>query len=141
MVRINDQLSIPANELSFELSTSSGPGGQHVNRTQTRVTLLFHLAASQTLNESQKSRLFEHLAGRIDRQGRVRVRCGRHRSQSRNREETLERFAAIVAAALKPRVKRRPTKVSKGAKRRRLDEKQRRGKVKSLRRRPGASEE
>ena len=99
MVRINDQLSIPANELSFELSTSSGPGGQHVNRTQTRVTLLFHLAASQTLNESQKSRLFEHLAGRIDRQGRVRVRCGRHRSQSRNREETLERFAAIVAAS------------------------------------------
>jgi len=94
MIEINPTLSIPRHELRFEATTSSGPGGQHVNRSRTRITLLFDVEASTALSPDQKRRVWTKLATRIDRVGRVRVRCGRHRSQAMNREETIRRFAA-----------------------------------------------
>ena len=72
MLRLNDQLSLPESELSYRTSRSSGPGGQNVNKVETRVTVLFDVAASPTLSEEQKTRIRERLATRLDKQGVLR---------------------------------------------------------------------
>lgn len=123
-------LLIPADEIVFTASRSSGPGGQHVNVTESRVTLWFDLDASATLDEAQKARIRERLAGRIGKDGRLRVAVQSERSQHQNRATALELFAALLAAALTPRKKRRPTKPTKASRERRLDAKRRRSALK-----------
>jgi len=126
-------LTIPAEEISFTASRSSGPGGQHVNVTESRVTLWFDLDASPSLSESQKAKLRERLAGRIGKDGKLRLSVQSDRSQHRNKDAALELFAALLAAALTPRKKRRPTRPTKASKERRLDAKRRRSAVKKER--------
>lgn len=140
MIAINAQVSIPDHELTFEATTSSGPGGQHVNRSRTRIILLFDLEASSALTDGQKRRIAGRLATRIDREGRIRVRCGRHRSQAANRDECVRRFAALLRDALTVRRKRVATRPSRAAKRRRLDSKRRRSDTKRMRRRPASDD-
>jgi ribosome-associated protein len=130
MIRITDQLSIPQGELSFTASRSSGPGGQHVNKVSTRVTLRFDVANSPSLTPEQKERIFARLATRISKQGVLRVVSQKTRSQAANRELALERFVQLLQEALIQRPERKPTKVPSAAKQKRVDEKKQRGKLK-----------
>ena len=141
MAEINPTVSIPRHELRFEATTSSGPGGQHVNRSRTRITLLFDVQASTTLTADQKRRVREKLATRIDREGRVRVRCGRHRSQAMNREETIRRLAELIRKALSRARRRVATRPSAAQRKRRLKNKHKRAETKRTRRTPGAQDD
>ena len=136
MPRITPRLNIDDDELEFRTSTSSGPGGQHVNRTETRVTLLFDVDHSSSLNEEQRSRIREQLATRINRDGVLRVSSQKHRSQAANRDAAVARFVELLADALHEERPRRRTKPTRASRQRRVDDKKRRGAVKKLRRRP-----
>lgn len=136
MLEINDQCSIDEAELSFSATTSSGPGGQHVNRSQTRVTLRFDVDHSPSLSEEQRARIHQGLSTRISREGILRISSQRHRSQMRNRDQTIERFVELLGEALREDAPRHPTRTPPAAKRRRVDDKRRRGGVKRLRRKP-----
>lgn len=141
MIYIDTRLSIAEEELSFSVSRAGGPGGQHVNKVNTRVTLRFDVENSPSLEEYQRRRIRDRLSTRISREGVLQVVCGRHRSQGANREEAVSRFAGLLAAALKPRKRRAVSRVPAGEKRRRLQEKRRRGEIKRRRGRPGAGDE
>ena len=133
MVRIRDGLEVPDAELSFATSRSGGPGGQNVNKVESRVTLRWRPAASAALDDGAKERLAEALATRITKDGVLHVTSQKHRTQAANRDAALARFAELVAGALETDPERKPTKVPRRAKRRRLAEKRRRGEVKSRR--------
>jgi ribosome-associated protein len=127
---------IPEAELGWRFSRSSGPGGQSVNTTDSRVELSFDLAATTALNEVLKARALERLSTRLV-DGVVTVAASEHRSQWRNREAARTRLAALIREGIAaPPRQRRPTRPSKNAVRRRLDEKKRRGETKRLRNRP-----
>lgn len=134
MLEIDDTLTVDERELTFATSPSSGPGGQNVNKVETRVTLLFELETSPSLTEAQRDRLRERLSTRINKEGVLRVSSQRHRTQAMNREAAVERFVELLRAALAEQAPRRPTKISRAARRRRLEEKRRRGRRKSDRR-------
>ena len=134
-IPITDALSIPFSELAFRTSRSSGPGGQHANRSETRVELRFDVARSPSLDEDQRRRVMARLASRMDSAGVLHLTSQRFRSQRRNREEVLRRFQILLARALARPRKRRSTKPSPQAKERRLAEKRRRSETKRLRRR------
>lgn len=127
---INDDLAVPLAELEFRFSASSGPGGQHVNKAETKVTLFFDVAHSPSLSESQRARLLEKLASRLDNNGVLQVSAQTQRSQHQNRAEALARLQKLLADALVIPRKRRPTKPSQAAQERRIQAKQQRGKRK-----------
>lgn len=132
-IHVRDDLVIPESELEFETSTSSGPGGQNVNRVETRVTLRFDLEASQSLTEEQEELIREELATRITKAGVLRVVCQAHRTQAANRKEAVERFKTLLDRALTPEAERKPTRIPKSAKRRRLRNKRHRSEIKKKR--------
>lgn len=125
MILITDDLAIPDEEVTFATSRSGGPGGQNVNKLETRVTLRFDVAASPTLTEEQKARLRERLATRITRAGVLHVSAQKHRTQGANRDAALVRFAELVREALAEETPRKKTRMSKAAKARRVEEKRR----------------
>jgi ribosome-associated protein len=133
---IANGLVIPQADLSFTMARSSGPGGQHVNKTETKVTLSFDLAGTSALNEEQKAVLRESLATRINKAGELRVSSQRHRSQKSNREAAIERFTDLVRQALEPRRERKATRVPKKAQKKRLEEKRRTAEKKKGRQEP-----
>ncbi|MEE8349717.1 MAG: alternative ribosome rescue aminoacyl-tRNA hydrolase ArfB [Acidobacteriota bacterium] len=135
------KVSIPENELSFTASPSSGPGGQNVNKVATRITLLFDLENSPSLSRAQKERVKKRLATRISKRGILRMVCQRHRRQSANKREVIERFDQLIVDALQTRSPRKKTQVSRGAKKRRRQEKERRSRIKRLRSSPVDREE
>jgi ribosome-associated protein len=141
MIEINRWLSIPESELRFSAARSSGPGGQHVNKVSTRVILEFDVEGSPTLSSSQRQRIRDRMGARLGRDGRLRLSCQRHRSQAANRREVVERFANLLREALKPRRRRLETKVPAAERRRRLEQKKQRGRVKQERRTPSTREE
>jgi ribosome-associated protein len=129
-ITIRPHLTIPAEEINLRVTTSGGPGGQHANRSLTRVVASFHASLSDTLSDEEKSRV-EATWGAV-----VRSSAGRHRSQRQNRFAALEQLGEKLAVALAPQTPRRATKPTKGAKIRRVDEKKARGRLKEQRRRP-----
>lgn len=133
---VTPSVRIPAEELRWRFSRSSGPGGQGVNTTDSRVELSWDLAASAALGETLRERALERLAGRLV-DGVVTIAASQYRSQLRNREAARARLAVLVRSAIAPPPPtRRPTRPSRGAQRRRLEDKSRRSEVKRLRR-PG----
>ena len=135
-LRVAPGVVIPAGELSWRFSRSSGAGGQHVNTSDSRVELSWDLGGSNVLDEAQRARARRRLgAALVD--GTITVAASERRSQLRNREAAMERLAALVAGAIEPPPPpRRPTRPSKAAQRRRVEEKKRRGETKRLRRPP-----
>jgi ribosome-associated protein len=133
-LEVSDRFVVPATELSERFSRSSGPGGQGVNTTDSRVELSWDVAGSPTIPEWLRERLLARLASRLAG-GVLTVAVSTQRAQLANRAEARERMAALLrAAAAPPPPKRRPTKPSRGAKERRLAEKKRRGQTKQGRR-------
>ena len=133
-MRINDSILIEDWELTESFTRSSGPGGQHVNKTSSAVELRFEAARSPNLTPEIKSRL-KRLAGRRwTKDGAIVVTAEAHRSQLMNRELAQEKLIGLVREALKVPKRRVQTKPTLGSKRRRLDGKTRRGEVKKLRR-------
>lgn len=132
---INNQLQIPTSELSYRFSRSSGPGGQHVNRSETRVELLWNVQQSPNLNETQRQILLDALSNRIDAEGILHLISGETRSQERNRKTVTDRFVALLHLALRPKPKRKKTRISKAAKERRRERKRWQSEKKRLRRR------
>ncbi|GAB2847765.1 alternative ribosome rescue aminoacyl-tRNA hydrolase ArfB [Actinoallomurus bryophytorum] len=121
---------IPDAELSWRFSRSSGPGGQHVNTSDTAAELSFDVARSAVLPQTYKDRALQRLAGRLVG-GVVTIRAEEHRSQLRNREAAKDRLAALLAEATAPPPKaRRPTKPSRRVQARRIEGKRRRGQIK-----------
>jgi ribosome-associated protein len=139
-LRVSRGLLIPASELREAASRSSGPGGQHVNKTNTRVTLRWNIQNSDALSERQRARLLERLAHRLTSQGALIVHADQARSRTRNRERALIRLSAIVREGLSVQRPRVATKPSKGARKRRVDQKKRRSSLKGQRRRPSADD-
>jgi ribosome-associated protein len=134
-LRITPSVTVPSGELVWRFSRSSGPGGQSVNTADSRVELLFDLAATSALPEYLKERAMQRLASRLV-DGVVTVTASEHRSQLQNRRAAATRLAALLADAIAPPARgRRPTRPSRAAVQARLDAKHRRGQIKRDRRR------
>jgi ribosome-associated protein len=141
MIRIDPDLAIPLAELGFATARSSGPGGQNVNKTSTRVTLLFDVAGSPSLSPRQRELLKSRLATRMSKGGVLRVTSQRHRTQAQNRSAAVERFVELLREALAEEAPRVATKIPPPARYRRLEEKRRRSRLKELRRPEGEWEQ
>jgi ribosome-associated protein len=130
---MNDQL---LKELSYKTSRSSGPGGQHVNKTESRVELLWNIEESACLRESEKSLIKQRLKSRITDSGFLILASEKSRSQFQNKEDVTERFINLIRKSLEPVKKRKPTRPTKASKERRIQGKKKRGEVKKQRRGP-----
>jgi len=129
-LEVSPECAIDLSEITVRFSPSGGPGGQHANRSNTRVDLRFDVAGSPSLDEAQRHRIQARVGDEI------RVVADDERSQLRNRSIALERLRARLAAALREERRRRPTRPSRAAKARRLDAKRRQAERKRDRRRP-----
>ena len=125
LLAVNEALSIPRSELDMRVSRSSGAGGQHVNKTSSRVEIFWNVLGSRALTDEQRARLREKLASRLTTEGSIRVVASDMRSQNRNRDLAEERLADLVRRALLIPKKRRPTRPTRASKEARLEGKKR----------------
>ena len=123
VLAVNDSLSIPRNELDVRVSRSSGAGGQHVNKTSSRVEIFWNIPASRVLTDEQRARLLDKLSSRLTTEGSIRVVASDMRSQSRNRDLAEERLAELVRRSLMVPRKRKATRPTRAAKEARLESK------------------
>jgi ribosome-associated protein len=129
-IRVTRSVVLPLAEVDLQVSRSSGPGGQHAQKSETRVVAVFDVEASSALTDTQKRRVIAR-AGPV-----LRAVAQDERSQARNRELAVERLVAALQQALRVERKRKPTKPTAASRERRLEQKRRRGQVKKLRRPP-----
>jgi len=134
VLAVNASLSIPRSELDVRVSRSSGAGGQHVNKTSSRVEIFWNVRESRSISEEQRELILSRLEPRLSGDGSIRVVASDMRSQSRNRELAEERLAELVKRALVVRRKRKPTKPTRAAKEARLESKKRHSRKKDDRR-------
>jgi len=140
-LRVSAAVLIPAAELQWRFSRSSGPGGQNVHKVETAVELGFDLEGSSAIGPFQKQRLLERLGSRCAA-GCLRVAVSEHRSQYQNRQLAMQRLGDLLREGLKPPPKlRKPTKPTQGAVKRRVEAKKQRGQVKQARQRRRAMED
>jgi ribosome-associated protein len=125
LLAVNDSLSIPRSELDVRVSRSSGAGGQHVNKTSSRVEIFWNIPSSRALSDEQRARLLDKLSSKLTSDGSIRVVASDMRSQSRNRDLAEERLSELVRRALMVPRKRKPTKPTRAAKEARLESKKR----------------
>jgi ribosome-associated protein len=130
------ELVIPAEELVLSSARSGGPGGQNVNKVESKVVLRYDVRRSRSLTEEQRMLLMERLAGRLTREGELVLHSSRHREQRRNAEAARERLLGILQEAMTPRVPRKETRPKRSARENRLQAKRARAAVKRTRARP-----
>ena len=135
-LQVSPELTIPRGELATRATRSSGAGGQHVNKTSSRIELTWNVAQSNSLSDDQRSILLSKLRSRLTRDGDLRVVASTTRSQFQNREIAEQRLIKIVADALRPVKKRKATKPTRASKQARLDEKKKHSTKKRERRAP-----
>jgi ribosome-associated protein len=133
MIEIGKGVFISEDDLVFKASRSSGPGGQNVNKLNTRITLLFDVRKSDSFSDAQKQRIIERLATRVDKNGVIRVASQKFRTQQANRRAAVERLKILLTEALKTAPVRKKTKVPYSARQRRLEKKKKRGLLKQRR--------
>lgn len=136
-LQINDSVTIPAGELGFKTSRAGGPGGQHVNKTSSRVTLEWNVETSASISKLEKLRIYKALGGRINSEGVFQISVDESRSQHANRELARRRFAELLKDALKVQKKRVKTRPTLASKTRRVDAKRKTSGKKQMRGRPG----
>ncbi len=129
-LEISEGVVIPAREIRFRFARSGGPGGQNVNKVESRVELLFDLAASSAFSDAQRHRLRSALRTKLDDDGVLQIVVQESRSQWQNRETALARLAETIRVALIPRKRRVATKPSRGSKEERVRSKKKRGEIK-----------
>jgi ribosome-associated protein len=139
-LRIGSGRVLPWSELSFRTARSGGPGGQHANKVETQVEVVWDLAESEALRPGEKARVRSALGSRLARGRWLRVRARSERSQAANRRAALERLQALLEAALRPRKARRPTAPTRASREGRLAAKRRQAARKRERRRPSPDE-
>jgi ribosome-associated protein len=132
-LRINSRLSIPMDEIEIAFTRSSGPGGQHVNKTSTQAELSFDLEHSSSIPEQDRAWLLTKLATRLDSSGKLHVNSQSYRSQLRNKEAALEKLASLISGAMERPKSRKKTKPSRTAKETRLHSKKLAGEKKRMR--------
>jgi ribosome-associated protein len=130
----------PESELSERFILAGGPGGQHVNRTETGVQLSFDVVNSDFLDQSVKTRLIRLAGNRMDNSGVLTIEARNHRSQKRNRDDARSRLADLIEQASRPPRPRIPTRPTKASKRKRLQAKRKRGQIKQARGKPDTSD-
>ena len=129
-IDLGHRRAIPGNELVEQVSTSGGPGGQHANKTSSRVSLRWNIRDSAMLTEATRTRLLDKLSSRLTKEGELIVHVDSHRSQHMNREAARTRMGELVADALTVPKRRKKTKPTRASQRRRVEGKKRRGEVK-----------
>ncbi|MCP4606818.1 MAG: aminoacyl-tRNA hydrolase [Proteobacteria bacterium] len=139
-LRIQDKVIIPGSELRFIASRSGGPGGQHANKTSSRITLIWDVFNTHSVEGVELKRLKRRLSPRITQDGLLKVHVDEERSQYRNREIARERLRDLVQTALLVQKRRVPTRASAAAKQRRVNEKKKRGNLKRQRSDPSDDE-
>ena len=134
VLRITSNVEIPVSELHFRTSRSSGPGGQNVNKLETRVELLFNVIRSPSLSDDQKRVVLSALASRIDTEGILHISSQKSRSQWENKQLVIEKLAVLLRSALRVRKKRVKTAPTRGSKERRIQAKKKHSQKKHMRR-------
>lgn len=135
-IRVNDSLVIPESELETRASRASGAGGQHVNKTSSRVEIVWNVRQSRALTDEQKAQIESRIASRLTEDGAIRIVASDTRSQLRNRETARTRLGEVIARALIPKKRRKPTKRPRSANEARLTEKKKHSDKKRERRLP-----
>ena len=133
MIEIGEGIFVSEDEFEWRFSRSSGPGGQNVNKVNTRVTLFFNVAGCSALNDAQKRRILTKLRTRADKNGQLRVISQKHRTQAANRNAAIEKLAELITQALIRQKPRKKTRIPYASKQKRLVEKKRRGMLKQYR--------
>ncbi len=133
MIEVTNNIVIGEDQLRFVFSRSSGPGGQNVNKVNSRVTVFFDVANCPNLSEGQKKRIAAKLKSRMSKDGVLHVHCQKYRTQGENRVLVIERIAGLLRSALVRKPPRKKTRMPRAAKMKRLEEKKRRGDIKRLR--------
>lgn len=135
MIQVTPSVWLPREEITFTFARSRGPGGQNVNKVSTQATLHFNVAESTALTAEQKSRIHQKLGRRITQAGVLHVTSRKYRTQAANRRAALQRFVELLAEALRPQRKRKPTRPTAASREKRLADKAHRARIKRLRRR------
>ena len=140
MIRVTDTITLADDEIEEDFIRSPGPGGQHVNKTESAVQLRFNARQSKGLSNAVYLRLVPLAGSRLTKDGVIVITANQFRERERNREDALGRLVDLIRAAATPPKRRRATKPTKGSKERRLEGKQRKGETKKGRGRPGLSD-
>jgi len=133
MIKIRNNIEISESQLAFKFTRSSGPGGQNVNKVNTRVTVYFDVAGCDSLTEVQKQRILSHLKTRADKAGTIRVVSQRYRTQKANKAVAIERLVKLLEEALKTKPERKKTGIPHYAIEQRLKQKKQRSLLKRQR--------
>lgn len=133
MLFVTPEIQIPDEELTFTFARSSGPGGQAVNKVNTKAVLRWNFEGSRALSEGQRARFLERFGNRLTKNGELVISSEEYRDQKSNQDSCREKLISMIQAIAKPPKVRRPTKPTRGSKERKLDSKRRVGQNKELR--------